>query len=207
MEIIAHRGFIDGPVAPCRNQLGSAMARGFGVEFDIRDGASGIVLAHDPWEPDVPALGDFLGRVPASGTLAINIKSCGLAARVKKELAASGVCPDRCFFFDMAIPDHLAYLKQGLPAYVRLSEVEPWSPLAEQSAGIWLDGFRSTWWEPPMVAEWLRRGQKVCVVSPDLHRRERHETWRRLRDAGLHREAGLSLCTDYALEARGFFGA
>jgi hypothetical protein len=205
MEIIAHRGLVDGPAKPVPGQLAAALALGFGVEFDVRDSAEGVVLAHDPWEPTPEPIGSFLAVVPPSGTLAINIKACGLAGRIERELAAHGVLSSRCFFFDMAIPDHLAYQKLGLPAYVRISEVEPWGPLAEQSAGVWLDAFRSTWWEPEMVAQWLRKGLEVCIVSPDLHRRDRHETWKRLREEGLHREAGLSLCTDFALEARDFF--
>jgi len=205
LEIIAHRGFIAGPVPARKGLLIEALAQGFGVEFDLRDSASGIVLAHDPWELEPETLEGFLSAIPVEGTLAVNIKSCGLASRIKQELASHGVSPERCFFFDMAIPDHVVYLKNGLRAYPRISEIETRGPLAEKAEGIWLDAFHSTWWDCALVADWLHNGVKVCVVSPELHRRERHESWTSLREGGLHRNPGLSLCTDYALEAREFF--
>ena len=205
MEVIAHRGFLDGPAKPVDGQLNSALSHGFGVEFDIRDSSEGIILAHDPWEHAPVPLCRFLSTLHATGTLAINIKSCGLAARVRPELATSGVSPARCFFFDMAVPDHLAYPGHGLPAYARLSEIEPLGDFALQSDGIWLDAFSSTWWDDALVARLLQRGLKVCVVSPELHRRERRPAWEALRKAGLGGHAGLSLCTDYPHEARTFF--
>ncbi len=181
------------------------MAHGFGVEFDVRDSASGIVLAHDPWETNAPSFGEFLGGVPVAGTLAVNIKSCGLAVRIKEELRAYGVDPARCFFFDMAVPDHVSYVKNGLQAYPRISEIEPWGALAESADGVWLDGFHSAWWDVAAVSGWLKKGVKVCVVSPELHRRDRHEVWSRLRESGLHANPSLSICTDYALDAREYF--
>ena len=206
MEIIAHRGFVAGPTKPHKGQLLEALNLGFGIEFDVRDSAEDVVIAHDPWEVGADTLGSLLKRVPSAGTLAINIKSCGLAPRIKQELADHQVELARCFCFDMAIPDHLAYPKNGLPAYARLSELEPLGAIARQSDGVWLDGFQSLWWGRALLEELLRGGSKVCVVSPDLHRRDRRECWSLLREGGLHREAGLALCTDYALEARDFFG-
>jgi len=205
MEIIAHRGFLDGPTKPVDGQLNAALSLGFGVEFDIRDSSDGIILAHDPWEPAPMSLGRFLSTLPAAGTLAINIKSCGLASRVRKEIDAYGISPERCFFFDMAVPDHLVYPRHSLPAYARLSEIEPLGDFALKADGIWLDAFFSTWWDDALVARLLQRGLKVCVVSPELHRRERGPTWDALRKAGLGGHSGLSLCTDYPREARNFF--
>lgn len=205
MEIIAHRGFLEGPAKPGDGQLGTALSHGFGVEFDIRDSSDGIVLAHDPWESDPVHLGRFLSTLPAAGTLAINIKSCGLASRLRQELDAHGVSPARCFCFDMAVPDHLSYPKNGLPAYARLSELEPLGDFARKADGIWLDGFESTWWDCDMVESLLRGGSRVCVVSPDLHRRNWHECWAVIRESGLHLEPGMALCTDYSFEARAYF--
>lgn len=207
MEIIAHRGFLDGPTKPVDGQLGIALSHGFGVEFDIRDSSDGIVLAHDPWESAPVPLGRFLSTLPAVGTLAINIKSCGLASRLRKELDAHGVGLARCFCFDMAVPDHLAYPKNGLPAYARLSELEPLGEFALQADGIWLDAFQSTWWDDALVARLLQRGLKVCLVSPELHRRDRGPAWDAIKKAGLGVHAGLSLCTDYPREARSFFAS
>jgi len=205
MEIIAHRGFVSGPTKPHKDQLIEALNLGFGIEFDVRDSADDVVIAHDPWEVGTDTLGSLLKRVPFAGTLAINIKSCGLAPRIKQGLADHQIEPTRCFFFDMAVPDHLAYQKLGLRAYPRISEIEPFGVLAQKSEGIWLDAFHSTWWQPESLAGWLQQGMSVCVVSPDLHRREYLETWHQIRRSGLAGAAGLSICTDFALEARDFF--
>jgi len=206
MEIIAHRGFLAGPARPGKGQLAAALSLGFGIEFDIRDSAEGIVLAHDPWDATAEPLGSLLAAVPPAGTLAINIKSCGLAVRIAEELATHRVDPARGFFFDLAVPDHLAYPRYGLPAYARLSEIEPLGDFARRADGIWLDAFGSTWWDCALLADLLRQGRKVCVVSPELHRRERSQTWMQLRESGLHKEANLALCTDYPREALGYFG-
>jgi hypothetical protein len=205
MEIIAHRGLVAGPQTPLPHQLTLALELGFGIEFDVRDAATGIVLAHDPWTMSAEPLEHFLPKIKGPGTLAINIKSCGLAARLKEILQAHSVSLERCFFFDMAIPDHLLYLKHGLPAYLRLSEVEPVTPLMAKSPGVWLDGFESIWWDVATLESLLQEGRKVCIVSPDLHRRDRYACWKFLKEAGLHRSPRLALCTDFSLEARDYF--
>lgn len=205
MEIIAHRGFCSGPTKMPDARLIDALSLGFGIEFDVRDSADDIVIAHDPWERYAESFSSLLKALPPEGTLAVNIKSSGLAARIRGELEAHGVSPSRCFFFDMAVPDHLDYPKKGLRAYARISEIEPLGAFALQADGIWLDAFFSTWWDEALVVRLLEHGLKVCVVSPELHRRDRRPAWDTLRKAGLGGHAGLSLCTDYPLEARNFF--
>jgi hypothetical protein len=69
--------------------------------------------------------------------------------------------------------------------------------------GIWLDAFESDWYQASDVAVWLKRGKRVCVVSPELHGRDPAEVWNRLRP--LVDETHLTLCTDHPEKAQEFF--
>ncbi len=205
MEIIAHRGLTVGPKLKTKNPLHEAVALGFGIEFDVRDSPEGLIMAHDPWEKDSMLLKTFLQRIPDRGTLAVNIKSCGLAPAIKEVLELVGVKESRCFFFDMSVPDHLQFLKHKLPSYARLSEFETSGDLVSLSAGVWLDAFRTRWWDEYLIKDLLEKGLKVCVVSPDLHRRDHQACWEYLKNCGLYRHPQVSLCTDYAIAAKDYF--
>jgi len=205
MKIIAHRGFMRGPDKGGTSQLIDALNSGFGVEFDIRDGQSGLALAHDPWHACADSLPDFLCKIPPDGVLAINIKSCGLAARLKGELTTSKINLDRCFCFDMAIPDHLHYTRIGLPVYARLSEFEPMTPIVNDADGVWLDSFHGQWWEDHLITDLLSSGKSVCLVSPELHRRDYTPLWTQIKEKGHHQHEKFMLCTDFAIKAQEFF--
>lgn len=205
MDIIAHRGFTLGPEKARTNHLENAFQLGFGIEFDIRDSKDGIVLAHDPWEKDAKLLNDFLSGVPDKGLLAFNIKSCGLAIHIKNLLDNHQISPSRCFFFDMAIPDQINYLKYHLPVFHRISEFEPLTPLLQKSKGVWLDSFESTWWDAEFVENLLKRDLKVCIVSPELHQRRHQSCWDYMKKHRLHQNSNISLCTDFAVDAKNFF--
>lgn len=205
MQIIAHRGFTHGPDRGGPPQLIRALNSGFGVEFDVRDCESGLVLAHDPWQGHADSFQDFLSRIPSDGALAINIKSCGLAARVKSELVACKINLSRCFCFDMAIPDYLHYARIGLPVYARLSEFEPISPIVNDADGVWLDSFHTQWWDGQLIADLLFSGKNVCVVSPELHGRDHTSLWSQIKEKKYHQHEKFMICTDFSTKAREFF--
>ncbi|NGZ83092.1 phosphodiesterase [Duganella aceris] len=207
MKIVAHRGYwLDASEKNTPAAFERALAGGFGIETDLRDAGRGVVIAHDmPAGGEMP-LDAFLAlcaRYPAGRPLALNIKADGLQAPVAAALAAHGTAD--AFVFDMAVPDALGYLQHGLPAYTRSSEYETVPAFLERAAGVWLDAFHGEWYQPAQIAAWLEQGKAVCIVSPELHRRPHLELWRRLRDAGLHRQPALSLCTDFPQAAKDFF--
>ncbi|WP_208023412.1 hypothetical protein [Duganella alba] len=151
-------------------------------------------------------LDDFLALCaahPQSRPLALNIKADGLQTLVREALARHRI--DDAYVFDMAVPDALGYLAQGVPAYTRCSEYELSPPFLEAAVGIWLDAFRGEWYTMANVADWLAQGKQVCLVSPELHKRPHLAFWQQLKDAGLHQQASLSLCTDFPTIARQFF--
>ena len=103
-------------------------------------------------------------------TLALNIKSDGLAIKVKEIINTNNI--KKWFVFDMSIPDMISYLKIGCPVFTRLSDIEPTPFLLNESEGVWLDAFQSDWYNEKTIIELLNIGKKVCIVSPELHGRE-----------------------------------
>ncbi|MCB2227340.1 MAG: hypothetical protein KQH53_11740 [Desulfarculaceae bacterium] len=205
MHIIAHRGLWTEPAE--KNTLAafkSALAQGYGVEFDIRDLAGDLLVSHDLPDASCPRLEPYLEAYAAMGAgsfLAVNIKSCGLHNLLKDALARHGV--DHYFVFDLAIPDALPYLDAGMCFYTRQSEIEREAVLYGHAQGVWLDQFYGEWVTPGMINEHLDHGKSVCLVSPELHRREHLPFWETLREiAG---SGQVMLCTDYPEQAEEFF--
>lgn len=207
MKIVAHRGYwLDESEKNSPAAFERALAGGFGIETDLRDAGREVVISHDMPGGGEMTLDAFLAlcaRHPAGRPLALNIKADGLQAPVAAALAAHGTAD--AFVFDMAVPDALGYLARGLPTYTRSSEYETVPSYLDRAAGVWLDAFNGEWYEARDVEAWLAQGKAVCVVSPELHRRPHLDLWRRLRAAGLHRHAALSLCTDFPQAAKDFF--
>ncbi len=204
MIILSHRGYWK----TAEEKNGEAAFRrsfdlGFGTETDVRDCLGKLVISHDmpkgnemPFEAFLDLVGDR--DLP----LAINIKADGLAAAVRDAFVARPHLT-RWFVFDMSVPDTKQQLACGNPVFLRQSEYEPQVPerFIEQAAGIWLDGFHDEWWTPELIDQWTTRGKTVCLVSPDLHKRDPQAAWARL---GAHRFAHpdrVYLCTDQPEDA------
>ena len=200
VDILCHRGLWTERSE--HNTLGAfraAWARGWGLELDVRDLDGVPVVSHDPPRHGAGALTlqELLTAYAAAGrgtTLAVNVKSDGLAVPVTAALEAAAAA---YFVFDMSVPDTLHWLRAGATTYTRWSDVEPEPLLLEQCAGVWLDAFHADgWWSEQDVRSLLADGARVAVVSPELHGRVPLPVWARLVGTGLAAEPGLSLCTD-----------
>jgi hypothetical protein len=198
IEILAHRGlWQDRAAGNSRPALSAALAAGFGLETDVRDLAGEIVIAHDP-----PIAASYSFRqllmdyrsAESEGMLALNIKADGLCSAIGQSLEEFGVA--RYFAFDMSVPDMLHWKRAGLRYFTRHSDLEPAPALYEGAAGVWLDGFDSTWFTAATVKGHLANGKDVCVVSPELHGRDPEAVWSLLRRVSYSTTARLSLCTD-----------
>lgn len=114
VSIIAHRGWWR--TKEEQNTLVAferAFDAGFGVELDVRDANGSLIVSHDPPIPPCEVLGftyvlTILGDRP--NTLAVNVKSCGLAPWFAKLKA-----PKDWFFFDVAEADEKEYRYHSLP--------------------------------------------------------------------------------------------
>lgn len=210
VQILCHRGWWRQPDQ--RNTaaaLQHAFGVGLGIETDLRDRGADLVVSHDPPGTDpLPTVADlvalYLDHVSGPhrpGPLALNIKADGLAEPVTKALVEHGLT-DRAFVFDMSVPDQLAWLRSEIPVFTRHSDVEPDPVLYDRSAGVWLDCFgERRWWTARTVANHLRAGKQVAVVSPELHGYDPRPAWDELSAAGLAAAQGLLICTDRPAEA------
>ena len=208
MIVLSHRGYWKEPAeknTPAAFERSFSM--GFGTETDLRDRDGRLVISHDM------ALGDALpaeaffdiyqrhgGKLP----LALNIKADGLQGELKRLLTRYGI--DNYFVFDMAVPDGLLYARQQFNTYTRQSEYEPTPAYYELAHGVWLDEFNGHWLMDEVIEQHLARGKSLCIVSPDLHRRDHREAWQHYRR--LEQRIGrdkIIICTDFPEQAREFF--
>lgn len=201
MHILAHRGCWQHPDHKnTREALNTAFCRGFGIETDIRDLNGSLVISHDmPRTGALPlevVLDDYLDA-GQPGTLALNIKSDGLAIPLKHMLCERGI--NQYFCFDMSVPDTLACLRAGMTIAARQSEYESPGLLTDIAPVIWLDHFHTPRVSPDTVAGWLAAGKAVCLVSPELHGRSPDSVWAELAamPVPVRCHPGLMLCTDF----------
>jgi hypothetical protein len=211
MEILAHRGLWKFPEE--RNTLTAfklALNFGFGIELDVRDLNGSIVISHDiPVEGSVDLLSTLLemySRSKFSSCLALNIKSDGLQKHLAKLLSEFNI--NNYFIFDMSIPDTLGYFRSNLETYIRISDIEEINPfLMDSSQGIWLDGLMGEWVQPETILALANYNKPICLVSPELHKRDFLPFWESVKQAI---EAGVSpsllkICTDLPKEAGEYF--
>jgi hypothetical protein len=199
MIALAHRGNIEGPDPQRENSLalaGEALARGFGLETDLRYAAGqGFYISHDP----MPAAKDALLAAHAAlwrrypeATIALNIKELGQERALIEALNGLRVLP-QLFLFDMELIEthagETARLYRRLDAAVRLGarvsdRNEPLDrALAVEAADvIWLDEFDGPWATAAMVRRLKEAGKAVFAVSPELHGRSMREASARWRD-------------------------
>lgn len=202
MEIISHRGFwIDRAEANTYAAFERAVNSGYGIETDFRDCLGKVVIAHDMPTTADDSFERFLDLVGGTQLpLALNIKADGLASVIGTEMRK---CQNKNWFvFDMSIPDMRSYLSGGSRVFTRLSEVETDIPWADRIQGIWLDAFDHMWFNETILAS-LLDNYAVCVVSPELHGRDKRECWALLRNFAAHPR--ISLCTDFPADAERFF--
>lgn len=182
-----------------------ALLAGFGAELDIRDAGRELVVSHGlPGRRDFK-LARFFGlyaRLKARPLLALNIKACGLQCKLLALLKKFEI--GNYFVFDMAVPDGVEYLKLGMKLFTRQSEYERVPAFYGGARGVWLDDFGGRRPGPGLIRGHLARKKRVCVVSPELHKRDFMDTWRYLKKFGAG-SGRLLLCTDYPREADRYF--
>lgn len=206
MRLLAHRGFWTAGYEPNSIDAISAAAKyGYGVETDIRDRSGEVVVSHDMPSEAAPTLRELLGTMDKDPRpLALNVKADGLAEATAALLSEFTV--REAFVFDMSIPDQLAWLRAGVPALTRWSDVEPTPVLADQSSGVWLDSMHADlWWSPRDVERLVESGRVVAFVSSELHGRAHEPLWQHIRNQRWAEHNNVLLCTDFPDAAEEFF--
>lgn len=204
VHILSHRGYWK--TAPEKNTnvaFDRSFQAGFGTETDLRDFTGRVVISHDPPKDAGISFDSFLQKhrsIDSALPLALNIKSDGLSPLVREMLIQYEV--KNYFVFDMSIPDSIGYLRANIRFFSRQSEYEPEPAFYDDCSGVWLDCFRSIWYGMDLIQRHLRNGKQVCLVSPELHGRDRSELWDRLKEIDHSDFEGLMLCTDVPEEAQ-----
>ena len=206
MEIISHRGLWNETIIKNSGlAFKESFENDFGTETDIRDYNGKLVISHDIASLDSIDLEEFLKlyNLSSKKTIALNIKSDGLSLHLKEKLEQNLI--ENYFVFDMSIPDTVQYKLNGMKFFVRQSEFEQDLPFYDECTGIWLDSFNSIWYNQEVIARHLINGKKVCIVSPELHKRDKEILWRLLIKDELYKLDNLILCTDFPMEAYKYF--
>ncbi len=208
MKIISHRGFFKNSVQNSLKAFEKSFDLGLGIETDIRDYCSKLVISHDIATHDcsnLESLFDLYNRYGTNLTLALNIKSNGLQKLLKYSIEKYNI--NNYFVFDMSVPDSLGYIENGLNTYTRQSEYELNPPFYDKACGIWIDEFFRHWITDEVLLRHLENNKEICIVSPDLHNREYMIEWGHYKEIiSKHKlKNKLMLCTDKIEEARNFF--
>ena len=203
MIILSHRGYWK--QAHEKNSITAfthSFNLGFGTETDIRDHNGTLVISHDIPLNNTLTFKEFLNIYGQSDLpLALNIKADGLANALKIHMQNRH--SPNWFVFDMSIPDMRAYINLGIPVFTRMSEVEQEPVWLDQAVGVWLDSFSEEWYSSNLIENLLLQGKRVCVVSSELHGRDKTSLWLLLSPLSHH--AQLMLCTDIPEEAKFYF--
>ena len=207
MKIISHRGFWkESKEKNSEVAFKRSFENGFGLETDIRDYNGDLVVSHD-----IPEFGcltfqrllEIYVKFDSTLPLALNIKSDGLHILIEQMIQKFNVT--NCFVFDMSVPDMLSYLRSTLSVFSRHSEYENNPIFYDQVNGIWIDAFENDWWSEEILIQHLEAKKYVCIVSPELHKRNFQSTWNKLSSMSIIHNRKLILCTDYPEKAKNFF--
>tara|TARA_B100000989_G_scaffold297782_1_gene284672 strand:- start:85 stop:705 length:621 start_codon:yes stop_codon:yes gene_type:complete len=202
MKILAHRGLWNNSEE--QNSLLSfknAVDKNFGIELDVRDFNSKIVISHDIPSKNNMSLKEALKIFENKKVdVAVNVKSDGILDDIC-EILSDAIC--NWYLFDMSFPETIRCKEKLIPFFYRISDFEKDTDIIEYASGIWLDSFYKNWFSAELISSYLNNQKKVCVVSSELHSRDHSELWNILRP--LSDDNNLSLCTDFPEEAKNFF--
>lgn len=198
MEILSHRGFWK-----TKNEQNTKIAferafqNSFGVETDIRDCGNNLVISHDIPDGSEMTIEEFFtiyNSFKSDSFLALNIKADGLQEKLHDLIIKFHI--KNYFVFDMSVPDSIGYLNKNFNFFTRQSEFNELN-LYDKAQGVWMDCFESDWIEKPDIIPHINNGKKVCVVSPELHKRSYDLIWKKYIKFDLINNQNFMICTDY----------
>lgn len=146
----------------------------FGVEFDVRDYASNLILSHDPFNTNLnsESLDNYLAHI-GPRFMMINVKSERVEPQILELLGSN----TNYAFLDSTLPMmHVLSTKYKINNIVaRFSEYEPLEycvALKNVSDWIWVDCITKFSLDESTYCELQKLNKKICIVSPELHGRQ-----------------------------------
>ncbi len=205
MQILSHRGYWKSlEERNKRVAFERSFDLGLGTETDLRDICGKIVIAHDMPNGDEISFEEVLQIMNGRNLpLALNIKADGQAKAIK--LLLEKYNHTNYFTFDMSIPDMVVQMDSGLTVFTGQSDILLTPVLLDEAGGVWLDSFKSDWFNAEVIDNLLLQGKKVCVVSADLHHRNTDKQWAIIKQVNHFNSDKLLLCTDKPEQAKEFF--
>ncbi|WP_294378810.1 hypothetical protein [uncultured Clostridium sp.] len=208
MKILAHRGYWNNIIENNSYEaLVKALDNEFGFESDIRDYCGKLVISHNIANEESYLAEDIFKKLSEYNDkycFAINIKSDGLKDLLVKLLDKYNI--KNYFTFDMSVPQMIEYKEYGIDFFTRQSEYEKELVLYNDAKGVWIDAFEdASWITEELLNRHIKNGKKVCLVSPDLHKKDHIAFWEKLKKFNINFD-NIILCTDFPLEARKYFG-
>jgi hypothetical protein len=200
MQILAHRGFwLNENEKNTKIAFERAFDNNFGIETDLRDIKGTIVISHNMPQGNEMTFEELLQLLGGRNLmLALNIKADGQADEIKRLLYNYN--HTNYFTFDMSIPEMVYQHKLGLKVFTGMSDIIPQPIMYDKAEGVWLDCFNSDWFNEEDILKIKENNKKVCIVSPDLHKREYKPVWEKYKNI-----SNIMICTDYPTEAKEFF--
>ena len=200
IQILAHRGYWKKEEEKnTKIAFERAFDNSFGIETDLRDIRGTIVISHNMPKGNEMTFEELLQLLDGRNyTLALNIKADGQADEIKRLLNKYN--HTNYFTFDMSIPEMVYQHKIGLNVFTGISDIIPQPILYNKADGVWLDCFNSDWFGEKDIIKIKEANKKVCVVSPDLHKRKYKTVWEKYQNV-----SDIMICTDYPEEAKEFF--
>ena len=185
-----------------------AIANGYGVETDIRDRSSELVISHDMPLDSAPRLRE-LSKIFSSSKypIALNIKADGLSKKLLNFISLNSI--ENYFAFDMSIPEMYQYNKLGINFFSHVSDIcrTPILTDSERCKGLWVDSFsENIWYDIDEINKLISKYNKnLCFVSEDLHNRDNKTQWKLIKQVNHNLEKEIILCTDHPEDAKEFF--
>lgn len=163
MQFIAHRINTSAQLADVPTQ--------FGVELDLRDFGTELVLEHDPLKGG-ERFEDYLKNY-RHNTMIVNVKSERIELRALELLKAHGVT--NFFFLDSSFPMIINLSNRGEARNaIRYSEFEGMDTVfavKDRVQWIWVDCFSFLPLDRASYQKLRSTGLKLCLVSPELQGR------------------------------------
>jgi hypothetical protein len=169
----------------------------FGVEIDIRTSGKEIILSHDPFSSG-ELFTDWLKSWKGQ-PLILNVKEDSLESSLLSILSKHQV-PDY-FFLDQSYPSIRKMVGSGNSNLAsRVSDFEDLeTALNSGSDWVWLDSFSGNWrFLQKAVPAIKSNQQKVCLVSPELHRPDSDAELLELQELIKNLDTGIdAVCTKF----------